>query len=78
MKLATITATLALLTSSALASPNARQFEALITFHGATPQDTFTQAVPTDGTLFYVCKSMTFLPYLASSLASPTLPLFLC
>jgi len=76
MKLATITATLALLTSSALASPNARQFEALITFHGATPQDTFTQAVPTDGTLFYVCKSMTFLPYLASSLASPTLLLF--
>jgi len=76
MKLSTVTATLALLTTSALAAPTARQFEALITFHGATPQDTFTQAVPTDGTVFYVCKSTTFLPYLASSLASPTLLLF--
>lgn len=70
MKLSTITATLALLTTSALAAPTARQFEALITFHGATPDDTFTQAVPTDGTIFYICKSPSSHPFFVPSLDS--------
>lgn len=59
MKTFAIAATLALLASSTIAAPAvkaARQFEAQITFHGATPDDTFTQSVPTDGSTFYVCR----------------------
>lgn len=85
MKLSTITATLALLTTSALAAPTARQFEAQITFHGATPEDTFTQSVPTDSTVFYICKPPSSIPslllhslplifYLSPSITSPHPP----
>lgn len=73
MKLSTITATLALLTTSALAAPTARQFEAHITFHGATPDDTWIQPVPVDGTTFYICESTTPPPFLT---LSPLPPLF--
>lgn len=57
MKAFTLAIATALLASSAFAAPAAkaaRQFEAQITFHGATPEDTFTQSVPTDGSTFYV------------------------
>lgn len=58
MKVFSLTTAAALLATSAFAAPAAkvaRQFEAQITFYGATPEDTFTQSVPTDGSTFYVC-----------------------
>ena len=58
MKVLNIATSLAVLASAAYAAPTlkARQFEAQITYHGATPEDSVTQSVPTDGTIFEVCK----------------------
>lgn len=64
MKISTISAALALLATSALASPvpadapSKRQFEAQITFQGAPPDVAFyTLSFPTDGSLVPICKS---------------------
>lgn len=63
MKFSTISAALALLATSALASPvpadapSKRQFEAQITFQGAPPDVAFyTLSFPTDGSFVPICK----------------------
>ncbi|KAL8949212.1 MAG: hypothetical protein Q9222_004662 [Ikaeria aurantiellina] len=59
MKTFTISVALALFTSLASASPvatkpEARQFEAFITFYGADTDAYFTKSIPTDGSGFVI------------------------
>ena len=39
------------------AAVEARQFQAQLTFHGATPDDSYTVSVPTDGSVLQLGKS---------------------
>lgn len=62
MKAFTISAAVAILAAFAQAAPtpaqnDARQFKALITFEGATPEAFYTRSVPTDGSVFTIGMS---------------------
>ena len=59
MKTFTISTALVALAAliNAAPAPTARQFQAQITFEGATSEAFYTLSVPTDGSVFTICKS---------------------